>query len=397
MEPEPKAFTCLYCDEFKPAVEATLEHAIPQFLGGAYAPAHYALRNVCQACNNRLGLFVDAAYAKSRFVSTHLAIAARRLYGGLDDRPLPLICMGISRFANLDLPPDHVAEHWVGPSGETVIWLRPSEERFYWYQGGDPIATKRAPSTAFFFPTTGESLRLRMALASFHEAFRGKRTRKIFCANILDLPENFLEGFHTASPGEHATAAAIREALSTGSVRGQSSHFMYFDWRFMAKMALAVGYSLFGDTYLSTQNARDARRDCWETEHPESPGVPSLGVPRDPLFLKATGYPGAVSLTVLPAGSSYCLTLSINQQMPFTVRLAPCAFPSPFIDPMMGYALLLFPQMRQSIELTFTDLIAHQQGNHLHPELAQVDLRLRAAKDFQDQLSQMPSREQSPT
>lgn len=396
MEPPAEGFTCLYCDQRKSLADATIEHAIPQFLGGTHAPAHYSLQNVCQACNNRLGLFVDAAYAKSWFVSNRLATAARRLYSNLANPPLPMICMGISHFPELGLPQGYVAEHWLGPSGESVIWLRDSEERFYWYLGGDPIATKRKPSTALLFPTTGSSDRLKMALASFHRAFRGKQIRRLLCATVLDLPEDWLKGFHAASSDEQSIIAIIRQALSAGSVPGRASLFMYFDWRFMAKITLAMGYALFGEAYLSTQDARDARRNCWETEHPESPGVPSFGVPRDPLFLKMTGYPGAVALTVMRAGPSYCLTLSIDQQMPFTIKLAPCALASRFIDPTMGYALLLFPQLHKSIELTSADLIAHHLGNLVHPELACIDLKLREAQDFHDGLSRMPDRKRRP-
>jgi hypothetical protein len=393
LEPQTKAFICLYCDDTKPATAATLEHAIPRFMGGAHAPAHYFLRNACLDCNNKLGLFVDAAYAKSWFVTNNLASAARRLYSDLNDHPLPMICMGISHFADLDIPQGYVTEHWLGPSGETVIWLRDSAERFYWYQGGDPIATKSKPSTALFFPTTASADRLNMALTSFHRAFGGnKKIRKIFGATISELPEEWLKGFHTASPNEQTTITVIRKALNAGSVPGRSSHFMYFDWRFKAKVALAIGYALFGEAYLSTQNARDARRDCWETEHLESPGAPSVGVPKDPLFLKMTGYPGAVALTVVQVGPSYCLTLSIDQQMPFTVELAPCALASRFIDPTMGYSLLLFPQLRQSIELTFANLLAHHLGNLPHPALALIDIKLRAAQDFHNQLSPIPGR-----
>ncbi|WP_426893168.1 HNH endonuclease, partial [Serratia bockelmannii] len=71
--------------------EVRLEHAIPQFMGGEFATQQYMLRIVCMQCNNRLGLFVDASYAKSCFVTIGLSIAAHRLYSSLIDQPIPLV------------------------------------------------------------------------------------------------------------------------------------------------------------------------------------------------------------------------------------------------------------------------------------------------------------------
>lgn len=85
---------CIYCRKEKDETDFTLEHIIPQFLGGAYAPDCFKVRNVCGPCNNNLGLFVDAAFEKSWFVSNRLKLAAYALFDPNGAVGLPLVCMG---------------------------------------------------------------------------------------------------------------------------------------------------------------------------------------------------------------------------------------------------------------------------------------------------------------
>lgn len=67
---------CIYCRQEKDDDQFTLEHVIPQFLGGAYTPESFKIRDVCKNCNNNLGLFVDAGFEKNWLVSNNLRQAA---------------------------------------------------------------------------------------------------------------------------------------------------------------------------------------------------------------------------------------------------------------------------------------------------------------------------------
>lgn len=86
--------TCIYCRKDKPNEEFSLEHVIPQCLGGSIAPNEFKTRDVCEKCNNDLGLFVDASFEKSWFVSQQLQANARALFEPSHPQALPLICMG---------------------------------------------------------------------------------------------------------------------------------------------------------------------------------------------------------------------------------------------------------------------------------------------------------------
>jgi hypothetical protein len=384
------SFFCLYCGHNKPKGEESLEHAVPQFMGGDVAPQQYMLRNVCKQCNNRLGLFVDASYAKSWFVTNGLSIAAQRLYIGLVDPPLPLICLGVSKIVGLVLDEGQVAEHWIGPSGETIIWLRAHDERLHGYSGGNPIDKKKKPSTAYLCLTSQDSTRWQMGIASFLQMFRHNKIRKILCANAVGPSGNeLLPGFDTRTADDEANVGAIMTAINSGnSVGGQIGVHTRFDQRFIAKMALGIGYSLFGEPYLDTDMAQEARKTCWPKDgEPGQTRVSTiLGAPQNPRLSELIGYPGAVVLAVMNTGTSYALTATVDQATPFVVELAPSTLPSQYINREEGYALVLFPSLGKAIEVTLAELVAHSSGAHKHPELEAIDGRFGKSLEFWNQL-----------
>lgn len=384
------SFVCLYCEHDKSKSEESLEHAIPQFMGGEFAPLQYMLRNVCKQCNNRLGLFVDASYAKSWFVTNGLSIAAHRLYTDQTDPPLPLVCMGLSKITGLVLDDGQIAENWMGPSGETVIWLRAHDERLHGYSGGNPIDKKKEPSTAYFCPTSQDPVRWQIGIASFLQMFRHNKVRKVLCVKAVGQSgETLFPGFDAPTIDDETNVSAIMAALSSGRGGGQIDIHVRFDQRFLAKMALGVGYSLFGEPYLDTDIAKETRKTCWPKngEPGKTRGSTTFNAPKEPLLAKFIGYPGAVVLAVINTGASYALSATIDQAIPFIVELAPSELTSQFICPDKGYALVLFPSLGITIEMTLLDLIAHSSGAQKHPELEVIDARFGKSVEFWSQLS----------
>lgn len=378
-------FRCLYCALDKSESEATLEHAVPQFMGGAYAPEKFMLRNVCSTCNSRLGLFVDAAYAKSWVVANGLVQAAMRLYTGTHDLPLPLSCMGAISIDGLQVPDEYVAEHWIGPSGETVIWVRPHDERLYWYSGGNPIDKKQKNSIAYLFLTSTDSTRWEMGISSFKAAFKSKKLRRILCAELQGTPQGtVLAGFVAPSEEEKKDIAAIRTAIHSGQLLVQPTFNVKFDQRFIAKISLAVGYSLFGDSYLETSIASELRKGCWakDGEVPEIRGSSTFDSEVNNQFSEIMGYTGAVTLVVFPSGSMYTLTITIDRRLPFTVELAPSSLQSQWVNPEFGYVLFLFPLLRQSLELGLLDMLLHASGDKKNSALSLIDEKHKISKDF---------------
>lgn len=380
-------FTCLYCGYPKPQEESTLEHAIPRALGGAHGPDRYKLRNICKKCNNDLGSFVDASFAKSWFVTNALAMAAHKLYDGMNEVPLPLTCLGPIDVADLQIPSDYVAESWVGPSGEFMVWVRPKDEQLYWYVGGNP-RHRAVPSTAYWFPTSDNLVRWKIGADSLIAAFKErKNARKVIGVPYDQLPP----GFDAPNTLDIANIAAIRAGV--GGFCGRASFNLEFDYRFAAKLGLGVGYSLFGEAFVSTEHAAELRKGCWPGKHSEIliRGVPMFGV-QVPLVGSVASYPGAVVLTVMPAGDSYAMTITIDEGRPIVVALAPTDISCSGLDTFEAYALLLFPSLRQHVETTLAKLIGHRNKLWEVPELTAIDERLVRAERFWGALPPLPSR-----
>lgn len=386
-------FDCLYCGNSQEPTNASLEHAIPQFLGGDSAPDRFQLKNVCAKCNNRLGLFVDASYAKAWFTTNALANSAHALCRSETDPGLPFTYLGHAKIEGLSVPSGCIAEHWIGPSGETTIWVRSHDARMDTYAGGNPIAAKSEPSTVYFVPTVARGPLLTIALNSLERMFKKKKARRILCAVACD--ENGVEitesapGFDLPNEDEKASVAAILQQVASQKMVAQVGVNANFDHRFICKMALGVGYALFGEQFLQEPTTAEFRRGLWPRKDEADAsvrGVSTLAAPNSSLA-PLTHYPGAVVLLVIRAGAAYSLTLTVDPTLSFTVELGQAsALAGNFTSGDDGYALVLVPYLEVAIELPFSDLLAHRQGTKAHPDLRKIDQRACDAKVFWTQI-----------
>lgn len=356
---------------------------MPQFLGGAQAPLQYKLHNVCRTCNNRLGLHVDGSYAKSWFVSNTLAKAARKYYRGPGQgQTLPLTCIGPANIPGLSLPQDTVAEYWLGPSGETIIWVRTVDDALYWYTGGNPTHRKHE-STVYFMPVSGDPLRLQMGTESLIAGFKKTKARRIFGAAIVGSPPGTpYPGFDLPDTTDSANVQAIHAAIQSESIHAQQLMNTKFDLRFVCKMALAIGFSLFGQAYLTTAEAAACRIGLWPNPSVQPNVRGSSTLLSHSQFAQVAGYEGAVVILIIRTGGAYVMSMTMDRGLPFVVDLCPDTVSSGFIDPALGYSLLLFPQLQRCVELALPDLLAHVLGNVSNPALAAADLQRQAATAF---------------
>ena len=389
-------FQCLYCWQEKPTSEASLEHGVPQFLGGAFAPPNFHLSNVCRTCNSRLGRWVDASYGKSWLVTNHLAMASQSLYTSLKSTPIPLVCMGPVEIPGLVAAKGSIAEFWLGPYGSQVVWVRQNDEDMYWYAGGDPVGAKSEPSIAYFIPNDPNLTKFRMGVASFlaHFKKKKKKVRRILIAHFEDQQEGFVYPGFDAPLAEDKTNLEHIFKILEAPIQVRMAFYAAFDHRFIAKMALAIGYSLFGPAYLQTPHAVEAKRSLWpQPEHPDQlRGSSTFGSKLPTEVAQFLGYPSAVAITIMKLGhEDYVMAVSIDQKLPFSVVLAPSELNSVRVDPDLGYALLLFPSLKKSVVMTQVDLMRHNVGDVLHPELLEIETIRRAAAEFHAGLTANPS------
>ena len=170
-----------------------------------------------------------------------------------------------------------------------------------------------------------------------------------------------------------------------------------FDQRFICKMALAIGFSLFGPAYLATTQAAEARVGLWPNSQtqPKLHGSPTQYAPQQ--FAKVAGYPGAVVILVLRMDGAYVMSVTVDQALPFVVELCPDTLSSAFIDPELGYSLVLFPQLHECVELPLPDLLAHVLGCAPNHELFAIDERRQSAAIFWKSLQPLTAENPSST
>ncbi|MEO7129279.1 MAG: HNH endonuclease [Rhodoferax sp.] len=322
---------CMYCDTEMVDSDSSLEHVIPQFLGGAYAPDRFKTRLACRRCNNNLGLFVDAAFEKDGTVGNNLAYLAREslaLQGDQVSTGVPLICFGLSDLSPPGIQEGEVCESWLGPHGEQVYLIRQSDDQLYWYSGGNPIAAKQKASGAYFQFSENSHKDARLTWFSFRDAFEGKKARKIMVTQVNGA-DPALIGFVEPDELDRDRAIYFREECANSKVRKNKIPInVQFDHRFLGKLALGVSLATFGQRFIETSYCAELRKLIWfrgddnGNDVPEVFGSTAYAKRLEPHFLRITGLPDAVVLTLVPVGPSVALTLNIAAKQAWVVMCA---------------------------------------------------------------------------
>lgn len=369
--------TCIYCKQAKDEDEFTLEHVISQFLGGTQAPDHLKTRDVCGTCNSNLGLFVDASFEKDFLVYSMLSEAAYSFFN--PDRPtaLPLRCMGTSDLDPPEMKEDEVCELWIGPLGEQVYWIRPSDERMYWYSGGNPITARKVRTRAYFLWSERSQKNPMITWLSFGDAFKGRKVRKVSCTEVegADLSEI---GFSEADNLDLTRIAYFNGMCSQAQTRtAQVSMYLRYDVRYMAKLAIGIGHTLFGETFDNSRHARELHKALWYREgHPEPdiPGQSALRHENDSLT-SACGINNAVTLTVIASGKYLALNLNLSRKMNWNIALAEIEDIKELMgeDMREGICVILFKTIGKGVSVSLPELIAHNQNLVKHQDLVEAE------------------------
>ena len=368
---------CIYCGELKAEDMFTMEHVIPQCLGGAYAPEELKTRDVCKDCNSNLGLFVDASFEKNHLVSNILHLNARAFFDPADPTSLPLCCHGYSDLALPGMTDAEVCELWLGPFGESVYWVRPKDERLYWYAGGNPRTVKQKKSRAYFFFTEASKKNLELVLLSFRDAFRRRKVRKISCTTI--------EGFDIASIGfsepddlDHERVSyLLQQTRGKQQVHGQMSINVHFDQRFMSKLALGLSHVLFDKEVRNSRYSQELRKALWFRLGDPIPAVRGITTfsSRELPAKEYMSFEHGVTLTVCPVDDAVGIILSIGRTLTPAVMCAEIRELNKTQISHLGegFSLILFDSLQKCVKLTMPELVAHNLGMVKHSELSQIE------------------------
>lgn len=384
-----KSIECLYCGNEKNFEELSLEHAIPQFLGGGYAPEKFKLSNVCIRCNNILGLYVDAGYAKSWMVSMGLAESARKYMASYESNGLPLRCLGRVEIDGVAKPDDYIIEYWIGPSGESIFWVRFDDLRMDTFMGGNPTDKRNKESVAYYFPVNTTSENQLLGMRSFHQGMGKKnKIRKVLCAQVADGNGIVFEpqaiGFTSPDASDTANERIFFNAINSGDfLRLQFKLHAGFDKRFISKLGLGVGYSIFKEQM--SERLKLFQSGIWPKQDDLEAGIrgsSTLNMQKGDEIASLTGYPGAISICIINNSRSWVMCVTIDEQLPFVIELCDGTAVAEGINREEGYQILLFPYLQKCIETSLPEVLAHRHGYVLNPLLTEIDAIRDAATKF---------------
>ncbi len=254
---------CIYCKEV--LKKASLEHIVPAALGGTLLDSQFKTRSVCARCNSLLGLFVDGLYIKSFFSLSNKWLGINKEVLKTSPTTFPLLYFGYLDvdkklgFENCEL--------WISPcKGRVFHFHNNNGKEFYGYAGGDPRSRKSSPGVALFVNTTDDIELLELGLRSYYKHF-SKSERVVSHIDFQNeippklgrLPNTketeWIEWYHD----EIGTKCKNRHKCSFSIQIGYSD-------RMMAKIALGVGFNLFGEDYLNSECYNKLREYMWQKD-----------------------------------------------------------------------------------------------------------------------------------
>ncbi|WP_334149992.1 HNH endonuclease [Hyphomicrobium sp.] len=385
-------FRCIYCGVEKPGSERTLEHLWPRRLGGASAPDVFKTRDVCGRCNNNVGLFVDGEFQRSFFMSVAAISAALPFLDPNRRVPLPLAYAGVIPVA---LDDGEICETWIGPRGERIyhFHMRDDEVRFGTYAGGDPIRRRRRdPGRVYMSFSRPNLFWIETALLSVRTAFPRAPLRLLTRTDVSQIVE-CCSPEDDQSRSDRAHLAPIwREK------QGQSTMQINLDYgkRFQAKLALGLGYNLFGPAFAQLPYEETLRSVLRETDPQRRATLPFIGssilapLPPDPV-IDRLAYEGAFTFLFNGGRQGVFFTIFTPNRKRLDTQIAPgpLRLPSDLLEQHHGsFVVLVLPGLGQSIgPISMGHYGLHRFGSAAHPVLSQIDARRLTIDEIERRLA----------
>jgi len=371
---------CIYCRVEKAIEQFTLEHVVPRFLGGACMPDAFKVNDVCGSCNSNLGLFVDAGFEKNWIISNWLSSASRMFYDPASSSGVSLVCMGEVDFSLPFLDDGNICELWLGTLGEQVYWVRPKDDRLYWYSGGNPRTVKKVETVAYFFFSEKYHVNPKASWLSFKGAFEGRNVKKVIGAEIdgVDFPYG---GFSAPDVTDVARIKYFRnEVFSKKGRECKAAFYIDYDLRFMAKLSIGFAYALFGKDALEGEYVESLYKALWHRPSDDLPGVRGsshFSVQSDKQLEEFFGVLGAV--TVLLTASSEGVILGLNIGGHVYVSMLCVSFEDVSQEGWVygeGMVFILFKDLHEGLSLTLGEYIAHKTGVKINLKLKEISDRV---------------------
>lgn len=371
---------CIYCGNRKPEEEFTLEHILPSAIGGSLSPEIFQTEDVCGACNHTLGLFVDGAFIKGFFRNNEDAMAARQYLDLWSDSSiLPLIYMGV--LESVSLADDQICEIWLGACGERIYHFHQRDEpRYDTFAGGNPIQRKKDRGRAYLILTSKNELWVGLALRSFAKSFARARRHAVNFEIQGQGRIPFVE-----EPDELAwNESRIIRNLGEGVHKQRIALDLNFEQRFLAKLAVGLGFNILGPLVLDSTYARHLRNALWEQDPLAREKIPlrgsgfPYGIPRN-VDEKVVAWAGAYTLLLKISGPYFVFTFYTPSQKGMHIVIAddPKLWPDAVVRRYRdGQIYLCLPQIPKFIgPIWFPEYLSHRLRNSRLEVLADLECR----------------------
>lgn len=385
--------TCIYCGLDKQDDEFSHEHIWPDALGGDFLSTFWQTDDVCGSCNSMSGVFVDGAFIKSFFG------AGERSLDALDyldpEKPggiLPLSYCGVIQ--NISTQEGEVADFWICAPGANVVHFRKASDEATWnsYAGGDPRQqSKRSKAGRVVVAlTSAEPYWVLTALSSVKHHF-AKADK--FVTN-LEVPST-AKHFKNLDPDEPQQKADLQfmQALEATTARGKllNNRFVITlgaDGRFLAKLALAIGYKLFGSRFPTSSSGINLRKAFREADVKRRQQIPIRGSG----YLRSVNlgglvdklrWPGGWVLLLLRLGDALALVVQPPSGRSMVIQITddPEFLESLGAEYRDGVAWLTVPPAAKAVgPIPYPEYLAHQIGHSVHAELRGLE-ELRGQRD----------------
>ncbi|ANH74872.1 HNH endonuclease family protein [Ralstonia insidiosa] len=376
---------CVYCAEIISV--GSLEHVLPQCLGGDFAPKELQTQHCCKGCNSLLGRYVDRIFRRNWFISNFLAISGHAYLESDTPRPIPLVYLGPTNEFSSEADED-VCEVWLGPCGEQVLHFRPRDasDDFLGVAGGDPVRARKESSVAYVSLTTVEPFWLEVTLRSIVDHFKKyKKVRKFLLSTPGDdATRHAMErlGFDFPTRADSRFEFIRDRVFAPGRQgSGKITWDVNFERRFLAKLALGLGVCSGGDRYVESSYADKLRAVLWRKDEtaaaPELLGYSDMLAstsPKEP-WQELISLPNAITLTTALSEQSFGYHLSLGGKHLGGLQISddPDLFPRPDGEPASQPVYVSVPSLNTVVTLPLHELIAHKTGNYRHPQLTWLE------------------------
>lgn len=372
---------CIYCGIHKPKQDFSLEHIFPDAMGGNIAPELFKTRAVCRQCNSTAGLFVDGPVIRS-WIGKNAEASAYLDFVNLANPEswAPFHYIGqehASRFGD-----NEVCEIWVGACGEHVYHIhQKDDDRYDSYVGGNPINRRSDPGRAYLFLTNRDMQKIGLAIRSFARQFK-KASRYAGNFDLLPSKQGDSSDLVATLPSDLTSELTMLQnsAHSGDTWSARVTQQIGFEERFLAKIALGMGYKLMGEAYLDTTYAKGLRQAMWEKDH-QARSKLLRGIPLTSTHLQSIkdylGLPGTYGLLLWAQKDIFLLLMTLPGGAVTSVVISedPHLWSDHELEQYRdGIIFVIAPQLQSCLgPIAFPDFLAHRLGNIPHPDVEQLE------------------------